>query len=142
MHRKTAANARTNNINMNTDLITIQEFDDATPRQSSEDAREAFLKERIDSWDFAHLDTRIQNICREEGIITVADLMKRSERDLLWLPNCGRKSVNMLKLLLTDHGLSLSERWKPPKLQTMAELQPIPDPYNWVDIAINKQLGP
>lgn len=56
-------------------------------------------------------DTRIRNIFRQEGISTYAQLCAMPLRQLLLIPNFGRKSVNKIKEHLEEMGLTLREDW-------------------------------
>ena len=43
-------------------------------------------------------------------IITVADLLKRSKRDLLYIPGFGPKSIDQVLKLLKKYNLKIRER--------------------------------
>ena len=58
--------------------------------------------------DRLELSVRIANALRNENLETLDDVCKYSEAELLRIPNFGRKSLNELKGILQDHGLSLS----------------------------------
>jgi DNA-directed RNA polymerase alpha subunit len=60
---------------------------------------------RVDELD---LSVRIASALRQEGVETLGDICKCSEAELLRYPNFGRKSLNELKGILQDHGLSFS----------------------------------
>jgi DNA-directed RNA polymerase alpha subunit len=61
-----------------------------------------FLQKRIDSFVFEN-DTRIQNVCKDDDIITVGDLVNRSEAELLRMPNAGSKCLSGEKLNPMNH---------------------------------------
>ena len=44
----------------------------------------------------------------KDGIVSVGDLIKRSETDLLHIPGCGRRSVNKVMEALGERGIVLS----------------------------------
>jgi hypothetical protein len=83
-----------------------------------------FLHRRIDSLDFGkYLTARIINVCKynteyrmidgkftkvDEPIVTVADLAKRTEGELMRTPNLERRSVDAIKRMLAEHGLALA----------------------------------
>lgn len=80
-----------------------------------------FLDQRVDSLDFGHfVNARIRNVClnnvdhnwpypsETKPIVTVADLIHKTEAELLREPNCGRRSVDAIKRVLAEHGLSLA----------------------------------
>ena len=50
---------------------------------------------------------RAYNCLRAEGIETIGDLLKYSERDLCKVPNMGRKSINDIKEVLASMNLML-----------------------------------
>ncbi|MDB5186603.1 MAG: Bacterial polymerase, alpha chain terminal domain [Candidatus Saccharibacteria bacterium] len=53
--------------------------------------------------------TRVFGRLRLEGIVTVGDLIQRSEKDLLYLPQFGPDSLKRVVDLLATHNLSLSK---------------------------------
>jgi DNA-directed RNA polymerase alpha subunit len=62
---------------------------------------------RVDSLE---MTVRCANVLRNENIETLRDVCKYTEAELLRIPNFGRKSLNELKGILHDHGLSLNYR--------------------------------
>lgn len=67
-----------------------------------------FLSKRIDEikWD-KRVGVRIMAVCSYDGIVTIADLVKRSERELLREPNFGRRSIEEIKRVLAEQNLHL-----------------------------------
>ncbi len=63
------------------------------------------------------LSVRSSNCLREAGIKTIADLVKRSEDEMLSFKNFGKKSLNEIKELLAGLGLSLGMPIDPKKLK-------------------------
>lgn len=66
--------------------------------------------------DDLELTVRSANCLKAESIYYIGDLIQRSESDLLKAPNLGRKSLNEIKDILSDKGLSLGmkvENWPP-----------------------------
>lgn len=60
------------------------------------------------------LSVRSANCCKNEGIVTVGDLVQKTEAEMLRTPNFGRKSLNEIKEVLQQMGLHLTtelERW-------------------------------
>jgi stringent starvation protein B len=53
------------------------------------------------------LSTRARNCLRSDNIYYVADLVDRSERELLTVPNLGRGTLKEIKQALSELGLSL-----------------------------------
>lgn len=71
------------------------------------------------SVDDLELTVRAANCLKAEDIYYIGDLVQRSESDLLKTPNLGKKSMNEIKSVLTQHGLSLGmtiKNWPPADL--------------------------
>ena len=66
--------------------------------------------------DDLELTVRSANCLKAENIHYIGDLVQRQESDLLKAPNLGRKSLNEIKDILQEKGLSLGmlvENWPP-----------------------------
>ncbi len=66
--------------------------------------------------DDLELTPRSSNCLKAQSIHYIGDLIQYSETDLLRTPNLGRKSLNEIKQVLAEHGLSLGmklENWPP-----------------------------
>ena len=64
--------------------------------------------------DDLELTPRSSNCLKAQSIHYIGDLIQYSENDLLRTPNLGRKSLNEIKQVLAEHGLSLGmklENW-------------------------------
>jgi len=69
--------------------------------------------------DDLELTVRSTNCLKSEHVFFIGDLVQCSEADLLKTPNLGRKSLNEIKNILANRGLSLSmkvEDWPPTEL--------------------------
>lgn len=67
--------------------------------------------------DDLELTPRSSNCLKAQSIHYIGDLIQYSENDLLRTPNLGRKSLNEIKQVLQEHGLSLGmklENWPAP----------------------------
>ena len=53
------------------------------------------------------LSVRSANCLRNNKVVTIGDLVQKSETDLLRLPNFGHGSLNEIKEVLAQRGLSL-----------------------------------
>lgn len=65
------------------------------------------------------LSVRSMNCLRNDNIVYIGDLVKKTEGEMLRTPNFGRKSLNEIKEVLAQMGLSLGmnvEGW-PPEVQ-------------------------
>ena len=67
-------------------------------------SRKRLLAKPIDEME---LTTRSMNCLKAEDIYTVAELVKRKERELLKTPNLGKKSLREIKVVLHEWGLKL-----------------------------------
>lgn len=59
------------------------------------------------SIDQIGLPTRVYNALKEEGLLTVHDVLQHNEAQLLHLPNLGRTSIRDLKFALKSIGFEL-----------------------------------
>ena len=53
------------------------------------------------------MSVRAANCLKNANIKTIADLVQKSEAEMLKTKNFGKKSLNEIKEILTDMGLSL-----------------------------------
>jgi len=70
--------------------------------------------------DDLELTVRSANCLKAENIYFIGDLIQRSETELLRTPNLGRKSLNEIKDVLFNKGLSLGmklDSWPPAGLE-------------------------
>jgi len=63
------------------------------------------------------LSVRSSNCLREANIKTIADLVKKTEEEMLGFKNFGKKSLNEIKELLVAMGLTLGMQIDPKKLK-------------------------
>lgn len=72
------------------------------------------LMQSVDDLD---LTVRSANCLKAENIVYIGDLVQRTEVELLKTPNLGKKSLNEIKDVLSQRGLTLGMRvanWPPP----------------------------
>lgn len=55
------------------------------------------------------LTTRAQHCLKAEGVVSIEDLVQRTEVELLKTPNLGKHSLKEIKDMLTLRGLALKE---------------------------------
>ncbi len=70
--------------------------------------------------DELELTVRSANCLKAENIYYIGDLIQRTENELLKTPNLGRKSLNEIKEVLAQRGLTLGmrlENWPPAGLE-------------------------
>ncbi len=71
------------------------------------------LKRSVDDLE---LTVRSANCLKIENIFLIGDLVQKEEADLLKTPNLGKKSLNEIKTILAQNGLSLGmklDNWNP-----------------------------
>ncbi|MDR0744435.1 MAG: DNA-directed RNA polymerase subunit alpha [Holosporales bacterium] len=81
--------------------------------------------------DELELSVRSANCLKNENIFYIGDLIQRSESDMLKTPNFGRKSLNEIKALLTNMGLSFGMSvagWPPENIDALSKK--LDDQYN------------
>ena len=70
------------------------------------------------------LSVRAANCLKNDNIVYIGDLVLKSETDMLKTPNFGRKSLNEIKKMLADLGLSLgmdNPDWPPENLEELSK---------------------
>lgn len=96
--------------------------EETAQKQSKSDSRDInpALLRPIDELE---LTVRSANCLKAENIYFVGDLVQRSEVELMKTPNLGKKSLNEIKEILEQQGLSLDmklDSWTSPKGETTA----------------------
>src|SRR5262245_5686805 len=71
------------------------------------------------SVDELELSVRASNCLKTANIRSIADLVQRTEHDLLKTKNFGKKSLNEIKTILGEMGLSLGMRLDPEELERL-----------------------
>jgi len=69
--------------------------------------------------DELELSVRASNCLKTASIRTIADLVQKSESELLKTKNFGKKSLNEIKTILGEMGLSLGMRLDPEELERL-----------------------
>ena len=73
--------------------------------------------------DELELSVRSANCLKNDNIVYIGDLILKSENEMLRTPNFGRKSLNEIKEVLTEMGLSLGmdvPTWPPENVDELA----------------------
>jgi DNA-directed RNA polymerase alpha subunit len=78
-------------------------------RQKFEEVQKMIAEKRA-VWDILDLSVRPGNCLRAEGIYTLDDLCRMSERQVWSIPNMGRQSLNEIKEALAKIGRTLGEK--------------------------------
>jgi len=87
-------------------FITFDEKDEVHEPIVEEKQKE-FNKNLLRSVNELELSVRAANCLKNANIKTIADLVQRSEAEMLKTKNFGRKSLNEIKEILSEMGLSL-----------------------------------
>ena len=98
-------------------LIDATVYAEAENPSESEPEIDPVLLSPVDDLE---LTVRSANCLKAENIMFIGDLVQRTEVELLKTPNLGKKSLNEIKDVLAERGLSLGmklENWPPESLQ-------------------------
>jgi DNA-directed RNA polymerase subunit alpha len=103
-------------------LSVFINFDEgeATPRTSEVRESTRLNENLFKSVDELELSVRSANCLKNADIRYIGDLVQKSEAEMLKTKNFGRKSLNEIKEILSEMGLSLGmklENWPPPELE-------------------------
>jgi DNA-directed RNA polymerase subunit alpha len=112
-------------------LINIDDEDDEeggesgdTPVDISDQDREVWAEKLSKSVDEMELSVRSYNCLKNANIRTIGELVQKSETEMLKTKNFGRKSLNEIKEILAEMGLSLGmklENWPPASLKAKVQ---------------------
>ncbi|HUL38113.1 MAG TPA: DNA-directed RNA polymerase subunit alpha [Thermodesulfobacteriota bacterium] len=106
-------------------FITFEEEEEGeTPYSEDEEAKEGFNENLLRSVDELELSVRSANCLKHANIKLIGDLVQKTEAEILATKNFGRKSLNEIKEILTEMGLSLGMRldhWPPKKTEEEME---------------------
>jgi len=80
---------------------------EAKTDQRKDDEQSAMNKNLFRSVNELELSVRAANCLKNANIKTIADLVQKSEMEMLKTKNFGKKSLNEIKEILTEMGLGL-----------------------------------
>lgn len=98
-------------------FINFEEYLEAESSEESRDERVIPNENIYRSVDELELSVRSANCLKNANIHYIGDLVQRSEGEMLRTKNFGRKSLNEIKEILSEMGLSLGmklDSWPPP----------------------------
>ncbi len=90
-----------------------------------------FNKNLLKKVDELELSVRSANCLKNENIVYIGDLVRKTEGEMLRTPNFGRKSLNEIKEVLSDMGLRFGmevDSWPPENIDDLAKKYE--DPFN------------
>jgi DNA-directed RNA polymerase subunit alpha len=106
-------------------FITFEEEEETeTAYSEDEEEKEAFNENLLRSVDELELSVRSANCLKHANIRLIGDLVQKTEAEILATKNFGRKSLNEIKELLSEMGLSLGmklDNWPPKKSEEEME---------------------
>jgi DNA-directed RNA polymerase subunit alpha len=112
-------------------LAQFINFDDPEDIQGDEEVFDLpFNRNLLRKVEELELSVRSANCLKNENIIYIGDLVRKSENDLLRTPNFGRKSLHEIREVLKDMGLSLGmdlPEWPPENIEDL--IKRIDEPY-------------
>jgi DNA-directed RNA polymerase subunit alpha len=102
----------------------LMEFPEGAPVEDTPERDEARPRLELNDNLFRNVDelelsVRASNCLKTANIRTIADLVQKSESDLLKTKNFGKKSLNEIKTILGEMGLSLGMRLDPEELERL-----------------------
>ena len=83
-----------------------------------------FNKNMLRKVDELELSVRSANCLKNDNIVYIGDLVQKTESEMLRTPNFGRKSLNEIKEVLGQMGLSLGmeiNNWPPENIEDLAK---------------------
>jgi len=105
-------------------FITFEEEEEEMSYPEDEEEKEAFNENLLRSVDELELSVRSANCLKHANIKLIGDLVQKTEAEILATKNFGRKSLNEIKEILTEMGLSLGmklDHWPPKKSEEEME---------------------
>ena len=105
-------------------LMPFINFDEPEEEIIEEDENELeFNSALLKKVDELELSVRSANCLKNDNIVYIGDLILKSENEMLRTPNFGRKSLNEIKEVLVEMGLSLGmdvPTWPPENVDELA----------------------
>jgi DNA-directed RNA polymerase subunit alpha len=106
-------------------FITFEEEEEAEMSYpEDEEEKETFNENLLRSVDELELSVRSANCLKHANIKLIGDLVQKTEAEILATKNFGRKSLNEIKEILAEMGLSLGmklDNWPPKKSEEEME---------------------
>jgi DNA-directed RNA polymerase subunit alpha len=105
-------------------LLVDFPVDAPPPAEGTETGTEPPVRSEVNEHLFRNVDelelsVRASNCLKTANIRTIADLVQKTESELLKTKNFGKKSLNEIKTILGEMGLSLGMRLDPEELERL-----------------------
>ncbi len=102
----------------------LERFPESAPPEETAERAEAGPRTELNENLFRNVDelelsVRASNCLKTANIRTIADLVQKSEAELLKTKNFGKKSLNEIKTILGEMGLALGMRLDPEELERL-----------------------
>lgn len=102
-------------------FINFEEVDVKPAEKETQLPFSPYLLKKVDELE---LSVRSANCLKNDNIVYIGDLVKKSEGEMLKTPNFGRKSLNEIKEVLASMGLRFGmevEDWPPENIEDLAK---------------------
>ncbi len=106
-------------------------FEEVTLQTEEQEEQLSFNKNLLKKVDELELSVRSANCLKNDNIVYIGDLVRKTEAEMLKTPNFGRKSLNEIKEVLANMGLRFGmevEDWPPEDIEDLA--RKFEDPYS------------
>jgi DNA-directed RNA polymerase subunit alpha len=111
-------------------LNTFISFEEVQEEVAIQEEALKFDRNLLKKVDELELSVRSQNCLKNDNIVYIGDLVRKSEAEMLKTPNFGRKSLNEIKEVLASMGLRFGmdvDGWPPENIEDLAKR--FEDPY-------------
>jgi DNA-directed RNA polymerase subunit alpha len=108
-------------------FINFDEVEEEPEKKEEELPFSPYLLKKVDELE---LSVRSANCLKNDNIVYIGDLVRKTEAEMLKTPNFGRKSLNEIKEVLASMGLRFGmeiEGWPPENIEDLAKK--FEDPY-------------
>lgn len=108
---------------MQDQLNTFISFEETHEEEQEEEEKLPFDRNLLRKVDELELSVRSQNCLKNDNIVYIGDLVRKSEGEMLKTPNFGRKSLNEIKEVLANMGLRFGmevDGWPPENIEELA----------------------
>ncbi len=106
-------------------FITFNVDDEEVASEPQEEKSLEFPPALLKKIDDLELSVRSMNCLHGENIVYIGDLVRKTEAEMLKTPNFGRKSLNEIKLVLANLGLSFGlnfPSWPPSNIDELVKI--------------------
>ncbi len=105
-------------------LNTFISFEEIKEEPEVQEEALKFDRNLLRKVDELELSVRSQNCLKNDNIVYIGDLVRKSEGEMLKTPNFGRKSLNEIKEVLANMGLRFGmevDGWPPENIEDLAK---------------------